>query len=192
MRTVHETEALRPSDPIPKSMHGASGGKGKLKIIIKTPQSQSLDDALDEPVNGEDPHAEFYTVLSKDLFTTEELTYPTDKLYRKCYWEAKWAEEIGESLKKECQEWEEVYHKEWLEKEALVAQVIESEIDWHTRRQAILSGVADVQISGPVENQDEEGTPVAPAADDEKDEKDAEKLHTIENGLRPSKEVSVA
>jgi hypothetical protein len=193
MRTVHETEALRPSDPIPKSMHGNSS-KAKLKIIIKTPQSQSLDDALDEPVNGEDPHAEFYTVLSKDLFSAEELAYPTDKLYRKCYWEAKWAEEIGESLKKECQEWEEVYHKEWLEKEALVAQVIESEIDWHTRRQAILSGVADVQISGPVENQDDEDAPTAPAADDEKDadEKDAEKPHTIENGLRPNKEVSVA
>ena len=40
MRTVHETEALRPSDPVPKSMQ-ATGKSKNLKIIIKTPQSHA-------------------------------------------------------------------------------------------------------------------------------------------------------
>lgn len=185
MRTVHETEALRPSDPVPKSMHGGPSGKGKLKIIIKTPQSQGLDDALDEPVNGEDPHADLYTVFSKGLFTADELAYPTDKLYRKCFWEAKWADEIGESLKKECQEWEDIYHREWLEKEALVAQVIESEADWHSRRQAVLAGVADVPVPGPKEEEDV----AAPAVDEQGDDT---KVESIENGLPTEQEVAVA
>lgn len=188
MRTVHETDALKPSDPSPKSTHGASSGKSKLKIIIKRAQSQGLDDSLDEAMNGED-HADLYTVLSKDLFSEEELAKTTEELYRKCYWESKWAEEIGESLKKECQSWEDVYHKEWLEKEALVAQVIDSEIDWHTRRQAVLAGVADVQITAPPTDlrSDADAASGHQAADDERSQ------GSFENGLlRPNKEALTA
>lgn len=189
MRTVHETDALKPAaDPTPKSMHSVGTGKSKLKIIIKRAQSQGLDnDSLDEAMNGEE-HADLYTVLSKDLFTDEELASSTQDLYRKCYWEAKWAEEIGESLRKECQDWEEVYHKEWLEKEALVAQVIESEIDWHTRRQAVLSGVADVQVTAPVDVRSD-----ADAGGSQKGVDDDRSHGSVENGLlRPGKEVTVA
>lgn len=154
MRTVHETEALRPSDPVPKSMQSGPQGKGgKLKIIIKTnQQSQGAHDDMDDAANGDDHTSEYFTPLTEDLFAAEELAYPVDKLYRKCYWEAKWAEEVGESLKKECKEWEDVYYKEWLEKEVLLAQVIKSEVNWHERRQAILTGAADVHIPGTVES----------------------------------------
>lgn len=188
MRTVHETDALKTSDPTPKPVHGVSSGKSKLKIIIKRAQSQGLDDSLDEAMSAED-HADLYTVLSKDIFTAEELASTTEDLYRKCYWESKWAEEIGESLRKECQDWEEVYHKEWLEKEALVAQVIDSEIDWHTRRQAVLSGVADVQVKAmPVGPRSDADTSASHGAVD-----DDRLQGSLENGsLRPSKEASVA
>ncbi|KAH7023055.1 hypothetical protein EDB80DRAFT_630025 [Ilyonectria destructans] len=154
MRTVHETEALRPSDPVPKSMQSGTLGKGgKLKIIIKTPQSHgATEDGLDDAANGDDHNSEYFTALPEELFGSEELAYPVDKLYRKCYWEAKWAEDVGESLKKECKEWEDLYYKEWLEKEVLLSQVIKSEVDWHDRRQAILSGAADVQVPGAVES----------------------------------------
>ncbi|KJZ76661.1 hypothetical protein HIM_03997 [Hirsutella minnesotensis 3608] len=158
MRTVHETEALRPSDPIPKYMQpGSSTAKSsKLRIIIKTPQShgEGQDDGADGSVNGEEVNADFFTPLNEALFSTEELAYPVDKLYRKCYWELKWADEVGEALEKECKQWEDVYYKEWLEKEVLLSQVIQSEVDWHDRRQAILSGTADVKVSGVVEAKD--------------------------------------
>ncbi|CAM1506964.1 Fc.00g066050.m01.CDS01 [Cosmosporella sp. VM-42] len=158
MRTVHETEALRPSDPVPKSMQSGPTGKGgKLKIIIKTPSHAAAEDELDEANHPDNQTSEFFTGLPEELFKPEELAYPVDKLYRKCYWETKWAEDVGESLKKECKEWEDMYYKEWLEKEVLLSQVIKSEVDWHERRQAILSGVADVQISV-VESQEGEHT----------------------------------
>ena len=181
MRTVHETEALRPSDPIPKSMHGPSGKASKLKIIIKTPQSHGngQDDVSDEPINGDDPNAEYYTALPKEVFDEQELAYSVDKLYRKCYFESKWAKETGEQLEKECKEWEEMYYKEWLEKEALLSQVIKSEVDWQERRQAILSGAADVQVSGVVESK-EGGDRATPNGQQEE-----RPVNTIENGLRP-------
>ncbi|PHH78197.1 hypothetical protein CDD80_7219 [Ophiocordyceps camponoti-rufipedis] len=158
MRTVHETEALRPSDPVPKSMQsGPTSKSNKLKIIIKTPQSHGnggggggQDDGGDASANGEVLNPEFFTSLPDDLFSADELAFPVDKLYRKCYWEAKWADEVGDALRKECKEWEERYYKEWLEKEVLLSQVIKSEVDWHERRQAILSGTADVQVAGVV------------------------------------------
>lgn len=185
MRTVHETEALRPSDPIPKSMHGGPGGKqSKLKIIIKKPQGlgNGQEDAADEPVNGDDPNAEYYTALSKELFDKEELAYPVDKLYRKCHFECKWAKDIGDELEKECKQWEDVYYREWLEKEALLTQVIKSEVDWHERRQAVLSGVADVHISGGGAKGDEE-TKEAPNGHEEQEQKPAAVEDKAENGL---------
>lgn len=161
MRTVHETEALRPSDPVPKSMQSGTAGKSnKLKIIIKTPQSHggNGDDDTGDGVNGDSVNSDFFTALPNELFSPDELSYSVDKLYRKCYWESKWADEVGEALKKECKEWEEVYYKEWLEKEVLLSQVIKSEVDWHDRRNAILDGTADVQVSGVVESKESEQT----------------------------------
>ncbi|CAI4216348.1 unnamed protein product [Parascedosporium putredinis] len=80
MRTVHETEALRPSDPIPKSQHSGSGGKSsKLKIILKTQQSHATgqDDSVDEAGDGNDSEKELFTTLHEDLFSEKELSYPS-------------------------------------------------------------------------------------------------------------------
>src|SRR5688572_25184298 len=119
MRTVHETEALRPSDPVPKSQQ-PTGKSGKLKIIIKTPNSHNGgEDGADGSMNGEEANAEYFTALTSELFSPKELALPVDQLYRKCYWESKWSGEIGETLKKECKKWEEQYRQEWLEKEVL-------------------------------------------------------------------------
>ncbi|KAF4124010.1 Zinc finger, C2H2 type [Geosmithia morbida] len=233
MRTVHETEALRPSDPIPKSQHSApaTGKQSKLKIIIKKQPGQQDDaamtgtddqqqqqqqhaDGANGKANSDDPNAEYYTVLPKELFDQQELSYPVDKLYRKCYWESKWSKEIGDELERECAKWEEVYYKEWLEKEALLAQVIKSEVDWQDRRQAILSGIADVHIStsshsggGPEAKDKDDATAseapeaaVTPAPADgdaaprataainghRSEEERKITINTIENGLRPT------
>lgn len=156
MRTVHETEALRPSDPVPKSMQAAPSSKSKLKIIFKTPQSQS-NGHDDEPATGDDANSEYFTALTSEMFTADELAFPVDKLYRKCHWEAKWANEVHDTLSKECKQWEEVYYKEWLDKEALLSQVIQSEVDWHERRAAILSGKADINIDA-VKDADDNAT----------------------------------
>lgn len=153
MRTVHETEALRPSDPVPKSMQsgGTAGKSTKLKIIIRTPQSHAAghDDAVDDGNSGDENPAELFTQLTeRDGFEPRELVMPLKKLHIVCRAQVKWAEEDGEELKRECKKWEEIYKQAWLEKEVLVTQMAESEIDWHKRRHAILSGTTDVVVNG--------------------------------------------
>ena len=156
MRTVHETEALRPSDPVPKSMQAAGGkstqaagvtGKSKnLKIIIKTPQSHAAghDDAIDDGSTADDSSGELCTPLTQDQgFTSEEITMPLPRLMKLCKLQVKWAEEEGDQLRDECKQWEEVYKTEWLEKEVLLDQVVQSEQAWHERRKAVLAEEAE-------------------------------------------------
>jgi len=153
MRTVHETEALRPSDPVPKSMQvggGPAKGSSKFKIIIKTPQSHATgqDDTVDEDSNGDDDDADNFTeLLPEHGFSEEELVMPLKRLHGLCHMQVKWAERDGEEIKRDCKILEEQYKKEWQEKEVLLKQVIQSELDWHERRKAVLSGAADVQFA---------------------------------------------
>lgn len=154
MRTVHETEALRPSDPVPKSMQSAASTAGKsskqLKIIIRTPTSHAAghDDAADDGSAADDSSGDMFTPLTEDQgFSAEELAMPFERLMKLCRLQVKWSEEEGERLRAECKQWEELYRHEWLEKEVLLDQVVQSEQAWHRRRQAVLSGAADVVVT---------------------------------------------
>jgi hypothetical protein len=149
MRTVHETEALRPSDPVPKSMQHVSEKKGnKFKIIIKTPQSHSAghDDAGDDGDGSDEISADFFTPLTEQQgFTDEELAMDMESLWKLCVANVKWATREGEELREECKEAEEIYRQEWLEKEALVNQAAQIEEDWWRRRKAVLAAEAENQ-----------------------------------------------
>ncbi|KAI1488238.1 hypothetical protein F5X96DRAFT_646511 [Biscogniauxia mediterranea] len=147
MRTVHETEALRPSDPVPKSMQPHAGEKrgNKLKIIIKTPQSHAAgqDDAVDNGDANDEIAADFLTPLTEQQgFSSNELAMDMVSLWRLCVANVKWATREGEILRRECKEAEEAYRQEWLEKEVLLDQVAQIEEDWWQRRQAVLAAEA--------------------------------------------------
>ena len=162
MRTVHETEALRPSDPVPKSLQGNSGSKhARLKIILKTPQSHAAgqDDSADDGGDGHDSEKEHFTPLNPDLFTEEELGYSLQELHRRCRIKVRLAEAENEELMAEIKEAEEAYWKEWLEKESLLTQVMDVEMDWHERRAAITSGAVNIQFGGQA-GAGAEGSPV--------------------------------
>jgi hypothetical protein len=174
MRTVHETEALRPSDPVPKSMQapgtgGPAGKSSKLKIILKTPQSHAAghDDSVDDSSTADQADAHDVTRLSREHgFTDEELAMPADRLHNLCRLQLRWAEREAARLAEENKRWEELYKSEWLEKEVLLDQVVHAERSWHERRRAVLTGAVDVQLPP---------TAVAPAsgsvaAGDEKEE----------------------
>ncbi|KAM0286953.1 hypothetical protein ACHAQH_000637 [Verticillium albo-atrum] len=157
MRTVHETEALRPSDPVPKSMQSGPTSKSKLKIIIKTPQSHAA--GQDDSINGGDDDTELssdlFTALTEEQgFTKKELDMPLDKLYRLCRAQVRWAGDETKALQDEIKVLEAEYKRQWQEKEVLLSQVIQSEADWHDRRMAVLSGAADVRVPGLVESQE--------------------------------------
>ncbi|OLN88701.1 INO80 complex subunit 1 [Colletotrichum chlorophyti] len=183
MRTVHETEALRPSDPVPKSMQAGPTGKGKLKIIIKTPQSHAAgqDDAVDDGADDDELSADLFTPLTEEQgFTPEELKMPLEKLHKLCRFQIKWAQEESVKLTDEVKYWEKQYKELWQEKEVLLSQVVKSEIDWHERRQAVLSGAADVQLSGVIESQ--EGNATVTNGDDVGRSRENSVKETLENG----------
>ena len=148
MRTVHETEALRPSDPVPKSMQ-SQGSKGKqLKIILKTQQSHSANnDSNGDGADGNDEiSAELFTQLTTQQgFSNKELALDIVSLLKLCIANVKWATKEGESLRKECEELEQVYKESWLEKEVLLDQVAQVEEDYWNRRQAVLAAEAQAQ-----------------------------------------------
>jgi len=158
---VHETEALRPSDPVPKSMQapGAGGGpagkSSKVKIVLKTQASQAagrddLDDSSTNEENGGSPIQEFTPLTEEQGFNPKEMAMPIERLQKLCRLQLRWAEEENAELTKECKRWEEEYKRQWLEKEVLLDQVVQAEQGWHARRLAVLTGQADVQIPLPV------------------------------------------
>jgi hypothetical protein len=127
-----------------------------LKIIIKTPQSHAAgqDDTVDEGSNGDEIAADFTPLLKEQGFTEKELAMPFERLHALCRSQVKWVEKEGEQLQKECQKWEELYKREWIEKEVLRDQIIQSELDWHKLRQAVSAKAVGVQAQEKVSNGD--------------------------------------
>lgn len=151
MRTVHETEALRPSDPVPKSMQASGPGGKRYKIIIRTPQSHAAgqSDLVDDGHSADEHAGELFTQLTeKDGFTERELAMSFPRLHALCKHQVRWALEDGEALKQDCKKWEDIYKQAWLEKEVLVTQMVKSELDWNERRHAVLSGATDTVLAG--------------------------------------------
>ena len=149
MRTVHETEALRPSDPVPKSLQAqASRSNSKLKIILKTPQSHAAghDDSVDDGDGSEDMSSDHFTTLTEQQgFNGNELQMDIEMLWKTCVAQIKWASDEGSVLRAQCRDMEETYRQEWLEKEVLVDQVKATEEAWFSRRRAVLTGALDVR-----------------------------------------------
>ena len=177
MRTVHETEALRPSDPVPKSMQSATGrGSKGPKIVLKNPQSHAAghDDTADEGSGADDSSGDMFTALTEEYgFTPREQSMPLERLLRVCRLQVRLEEEEQKHLQDEIKAWEELYKSEWMEKEVLLQQVINTEQEFAFRRKAVLSGAADVQVPVAMGNghngarQSQEATRVADEMDTE-------------------------
>ncbi|OAF62821.1 hypothetical protein VC83_00983 [Pseudogymnoascus destructans] len=149
MRIVHETEALRPSDPtprsiLPKSMQPqATKGSSRLKIIIKNQGTRGSDGGQSPaPRRG---HDGLTPLTVDDGFTLDELALGTKELWRLLRRQAHWADEEAESLKQEIETMNEIRDKEWLEKEILLDQVINNEMDWFERRKHVLATLPTVE-----------------------------------------------
>lgn len=149
MRIVHETEALRPSDPtprsiLPKSMQPqGSKSSSRLKIIIKNQGARGSDGGQSPaPRRG---HDGLTPLTVDDGFTLDELALGTKELWRLLRRQAHWADEEAESLKQEIETMNEIRDKEWLEKEILLDQVINNEMDWFERRKHVLATLPTVE-----------------------------------------------
>lgn len=150
MRTVHETEALRPSDPVPKSHANPPNRIPRLKLILsarppddpnRTDEESLLDADEDSGIthprdpngvaHGTSRHKPYPSHLQ---FTKEEMALPPKKLYQLLTRQLKWAEEEAEELRAEIEFLERKRNEEWKLKEMLVENVQESELLHHTRR----------------------------------------------------------
>lgn len=160
MRTVHETEALRPSDPVPK--HHSSNPSNKfqrIKLVLSeekksiekgsTPASPSshVPPSATLPA-GENEYANNNIVYIQDpvssatmvqfppdvSFTPHELALPADQLFRLLRRQLLWATQDGEKLRAEAETLEKQRKEEWTAKELLVENVLEGERACDKRR----------------------------------------------------------
>ena len=162
MRTVHETEALRPSDPVPRNYSSAHFKPQRLKLVLnaKPPTSTSEGSDKDTAASGEpipdlevDDNATVDTPTGAEdgplptsiapgsyeypddvRFTEEELAMPPDQLFRLLRRQVHWAQEDGKELLEELKVMEEKRREEWMAKELVLANMIEAELATaHTR-----------------------------------------------------------
>ena len=140
MRTVHETEALRPSDPMPRSHSTAAVKPQRLKLIVNSrPPNEEQgngdaevdDDATIYSATDGDPDAPPPIPFEYPLdvhFTEEELAMPPDQLYKLLRRQIHWAKEDGSDLKLEVDALQRKRKEEWQSKELVLVNVMEMEL----------------------------------------------------------------
>lgn len=143
MRTVHETEALRPSDPVPKNYSSIPPKPQRLKLTVKAqPRDHEPNDIIAEDTELDDDATIYGTDLETETlpttapfeypadvqFTEEELALSPDQLCRLLRRQIHWAEEDGSELKDEVHSLEAKKKEEWLAKELVLANVMEAEL----------------------------------------------------------------
>lgn len=146
MRTVHETEALRPSDPVPKSQllnnlpNAATPTNKVQRIKLKLNFGPKGGEDTESSTNGEgggsrgdidgQQEAELLPVpeFTPDLgFDAHELALPPSQLYRLLRRQIHWAEIETSKLKRQWQDLEPKRKAAFIEKEAALTEVIDAE-----------------------------------------------------------------
>ncbi|KAI9851814.1 MAG: hypothetical protein M1838_002672 [Thelocarpon superellum] len=145
MRTVHETEALRPSDPVPRNHSNPPPRLQRIKLILSSKPPDPGDEAAIEAedddrkilgpndVNGRTPSTHAVEPYPADLqLTPEESLMPPRELFRLLRRQLRWAEEERQELQAEVEALEAQRKNEWVEKELLLENVMEAELAVHT------------------------------------------------------------
>lgn len=153
MRMVHETEAPRPSDPVPRTMQpGMNKSQSRLKLVIKQPgiSGSSASSPVPSPVTGSIAaqyplNADGFTDLPSDMFTDNELAQGPQRLHHLLQLQIGWAEDALQETNRDVEKLEAMHRREWLDKEILLDQYIKGEIDYKARRQAVLAAQPPLQ-----------------------------------------------
>ena len=143
MRTVHETEALRPSDPVPKNHSGTTFKPQRLKLIVnsKPPHSDNRGvDSGDASVDDDatigatsDINPDTYPALPFEYppdinLVEDELSMRPDELRKLLRRQVHWAQEEGVELRKEVEALEKRHKEAWQAKELVMANLMEAEL----------------------------------------------------------------
>ena len=135
MRTVHETEALRPSDPVPRNYSSANFKPQRLKLVMnsKAPKEEGGDEAADEaatlsPPSGGGVEETPFEYPPEAAFSPEEQGMPPNQLFRLLRRQIAWAEAAGRELEAEVKDLETKRRNEWTEKELVLTNLMEAEL----------------------------------------------------------------
>jgi hypothetical protein len=132
MRTVHETEALRPSDPVPKSHSSHAAGGGGRKKEIKHEEGEE----------GKDEKERWNSYYeAEDGFDTDEERLPPKELYRLLKQKQAWAEQEQEELKETLEKLSRKRREAWIKKEMLLEKVLQRELGDEEARHVSLDWV---------------------------------------------------
>jgi hypothetical protein len=152
MRTVHETEALRPSDPVPKHHSSNPAKPQRLRLIIN--KNGAVDKSLPaSPAAGQsssnNPDSVDYgnnniSYVAADSgsptdsprirfppdihFTEHELSLPATELFRLLRRQEHWAVEEAEELKAQIDDLEKQRFEEWMRKELVLENGFEADL----------------------------------------------------------------
>jgi hypothetical protein len=148
MRTVHETEALRPSDPVSKTHANATQSTltsaitaattssnaptklQRIKLKLSQPKEHDQPTATDNKSTGHDddpdtfPIPDFDPELGMDDY---ELALPSKQLYRLLRRQIHWAELETAKLQREWKAIEPRRKESWLAKETIFNDVVNAE-----------------------------------------------------------------
>ncbi|KAL8945653.1 MAG: hypothetical protein Q9222_007837 [Ikaeria aurantiellina] len=158
LRTVHETDNLKPSDPIPRS-HSSHQKPQRLKLVFnsKPPSAENNDSHSSPHPNEADerdiadleddddtlPRTRSPSPMPEDLnFTEEELVMPPSQLFRLLRRQVHWAEQEGTALTSENEALDKKREEEWQRKELVLANLMEAELSW-----AALNGEDGAEIA---------------------------------------------
>ncbi|KAF9892561.1 hypothetical protein FE257_001670 [Aspergillus nanangensis] len=143
MRTVHETEALRPSDPVPKHHNAPPSAAGtpsgtpasklqRIKLKLSFPPKEEMDqhsESATETVGTDDVDEFEIPEFNPDLgFDEHEMKLRPQELYRLLRRQINWAEKAGIEMRKD---WEKIRPKRkqaWLEKESVFDDAIDAQL----------------------------------------------------------------
>ena len=133
MRTVHETEQLRPSDPVPRNYNSAHFKPQRLKLTLKPPTAEKGEGdsnaTLSPPPDEQDEEvATIYEYPADVTFSEEELLMPPSQLFRLLRRKVNWSEQRGEILAAEVGVLETKQREEWLAKELVLTNLMEAEV----------------------------------------------------------------
>ncbi|KAL9604518.1 MAG: hypothetical protein Q9219_000483 [cf. Caloplaca sp. 3 TL-2023] len=144
LRTVHETDNLKPSDPVPKG-HSSTQKPQRLKLVFNSkpppfenheplssphPNDARLEEFPEHDDDATLPRTGSPSPMPDDLnWTDEELRLTPHELFRRLRREVHWAEhDVGADLKAECDRLEKQKAEEWQRKELVFANWMEAEL----------------------------------------------------------------
>jgi hypothetical protein len=125
MRTVHETEALRPSDPVPKSHpNHPSNHTSRPRPLL--PRNRAPTDTVG------------VLYAPEDGYDSDEEKLPPKELFRLLRQKQAWAEEEQMELKETLEKVGRKRREAWIKKEMLLNRVLDMELGEEEARKVSL------------------------------------------------------